>query len=78
MHKFTTTASVWLSPYSSLDAQSVQEATDITSMVIWPDDVPGSTGYVQIGTAELTVTIASPDTIIAGKVDSLRAELEII
>jgi hypothetical protein len=75
MHTFTTTANVYLSPYSALDAQSAQRADNIEHMSVW-DDAYCPDDYTLIGKAELTITIASPDTITANKVGALRLELE--
>lgn len=76
MNTFKTTAGVWLSPYSVMDADDLQKATDISGVHLWEEGyVPGN-DYTLVGHAEVTITIAKRETIIAGKADALRAELE--
>ena len=75
MNTFKTTAGVWLSPYSSADADSLQRATDLSDVHIWEEGYGPGKDYTLVGHAEVTVTIAKRETIIAGKADALRAEL---
>jgi hypothetical protein len=74
-HTFTAPVAVWLSDYSLHDADTLQKATDIKGItVLEPNFNPGD-GYTRVGVGEITITIATKDEIMAGKVESLRAEL---
>ena len=77
MHKFNTTATVWISKYSDHDAISLQSVSDISGLAICHGEASlAEVGYTLVGHADVSVTIASTDEIIGGKVASLRAELE--
>jgi len=77
MHKFKTTASVWVSKYSEHDAISLQNVIDIRDITIAHAGANlAAGGYTHVGHADIIVTIAPPDRIIGCKVASLRAELE--
>ena len=77
MHTFKTTASIWISKYSEHDAVSLQTVTGIRDMTISHAGANlAGAGYTLVGHADVSVTIASTDQIIGGKVASLRAELE--
>ena len=75
-HQFTAPVSVWINSYSRHDAQSLQSPSDTNDLCIWEADYQGMDGYTRVGFGEVTITIASKDEIITGKVESLRAELE--
>ena len=74
-HTFTAPVSVWINQYSQHDAVSLQSANSVTGLVIWGPEFPATEGYTRVGSGEVTITIASKDEIITGKVESLRSEL---
>lgn len=76
MNTFKATASIYLSPYSSMDADDLQTADSLRSLTVWESAYDAPKDYTLVGSAEVTVTIASRDQIMNNKVDSLRAELE--
>lgn len=72
---FTAPVAVYISQHSHHDAISLQEVKDTHSLCIWPASMEQIAGYTKVGTGSVTVTIDSPDNILAGKVGALRAEL---
>lgn len=78
MNTFKAPVGIWINPYSQHDARSLQSADSVTGLVIWSTDMDESApeGYTKVGTGEITVTIASADVIVQGKVEALRKELE--
>jgi len=76
-HTFTTTASVWISEYSSHDGTTIQEVDNIGELSLFRVGAEMQKyGYTHVGEAKVSVTIASADAITNSKVSSLRAELE--
>ena len=76
-HTFKAPISVWISQYSHHDADSLQSADNVSDLTLLdpPYDFSNS-GYTRVGIGEITITMATKDQIITGKVESLRAELE--
>jgi hypothetical protein len=75
MNTFKAPISVWISQYSHHDAASLQTVSSADGLVLWEGDQKPMEGYTKIGKGEVTITIASRDEIVTGKVDSLRADL---
>ena len=74
-HTFTAPATIWLSDYSLHDADTLQKAADINGITVFEPNFHPGAGYTRVGSGEITLTIASKDEIMAGKVEALRAEL---
>lgn len=75
-HTFKAPVSVWIGPYSSYDAASLQQANDTRGMMILPDGDAGFDGYTQVGVGTVEINIATTDQITQAKVEAMRAELE--
>ena len=75
MNTFTAPVSIWLSQYSLHDADTLQKATDINGITVFEPNFNPGAGYTRVGFGEVTITIATKDEIMAGKVEALRDEL---
>jgi hypothetical protein len=76
MNTFKAPVTVWIGSHSSHDAASLQDATDCDGMVVWAGSCDFGGGYTKVGEGVATITIDNRDQIMAGKAESLRAELE--
>ena len=68
---------VWLSPYSGIGLEqlkSPEENIKLTDLFFTPHDMPGD--YILVGEADVTVRYLNTDAVIAGRVDTLKAELQ--
>jgi len=74
-HTFKAPVSVWISQYSSHDAESLQHVKDARNLIVWADGYEPPKDYTRVGFGTVEITIASQDEIITGKVEALRAEL---
>ena len=74
----TSTASVWAPQYSILTPHDYETAGGhqlVPHLVYWhPDAETFGTGCTRVGTAEITLTIADTDDLVANKVQALQAE----
>lgn len=75
MHQFTTKARVWIPDHSHHDADSLQRIINLSDVQVSTGNM-ADYGWTHVGEADVSVTIASPDMIVANKVSALRAALE--
>ena len=69
------TINVYLSPYSQLKVCDLNDETSPNSLVF---ATKLTKDYTLVGTAEVTVTLASHADIVGAKVEALRAELQTV
>lgn len=76
MTTITGKASVWISQYSPITPEEIQSgAANVAGFTFFGiDDDMSSHGYTRVGVANITIDAEDGKTIIANKVDALRAE----
>lgn len=72
----TGTLSAYVSPHSSVSPKDLQKPSCLQGLAFWDQGskYPLQNGYTLVGTAVITLTLASQDVIVANKIDALRNE----